>query len=449
MNLNKDELISKRNAIQEIINRAYRNGGGTYAGAAKVYDGDFHELVRERNKLDSQIKLANSTQSSLSLTPTQSTETTSPEITLVPNQPSDVQSRIDSHNLCYSCPYGGSNQPSDVQSRIDSLSEEDKALFNKFAVNYLEDKDDIVNKMTRAVVNHYPQVFPDLYHVYSTLYTNNPTAPNIENASQWPVSEQESPISAPRAVANPSTGIPITKEDVKYVITELAFKPFGGKAVVGVDWNLDEIADTILEASNEYNVDPRLFLAQGIIESHFGANPDAGRSRRTKNIYNVGNVDGGRNNYYSSYTDGIRDYARLMNQEYNWGGEGSWVTPEMMIEKNFTKSSGQGRYARAPNYTNVIQQIVKRVDKTLAERYQGRRMVLVPNPAQSEDPISAPANTLSSPASLVKAAVANKASQYTKPKGIPGTIDGRFSGPPNTRIPLFTPWDTPWAIINE
>ena len=358
MNLSKDDLISKRNAIQEIINRAYRNGGGTYAGAAKFYDGDFHELVKERNKLDSQIKLANNTQSSLSLTPTQSTRLrleTSPEITLVPNLPSGVQ------------------------RRIDELSEEDKALFNKFAVNYLEDKDDIVNKMTRAVVSHYPQVFPELYHVYSTLYTNNPTAPNIENASQWPVSEQESPISAPRAVANPSTGIPITKEDVKYVITELAFKPFGGKAVVGVDWNLDEIADTILEASNEYNVDPRLFLAQGIIESHFGANPDAGRSRRTKNIYNVGAVDGGRNNYYSSYTDGIRDYARLMNQEYNWGGEGSWVTPEMMIEKNFTRSSGQGRYATAPNYTNVIQEIVKRVDKALAERYQGRRMVLVPN----------------------------------------------------------------------
>ena len=239
MNLNKDELISKRNAIQEIINRAYRNGGGTYAGAAKFYDGDFNELVKERNKLDSQIKLANSTQSSLSLTPTQSTETTSPEITLVPNQPSDVE------------------------SRIDSLSEEDKALFNKFAVNYLEDKDDIVNKMTRAVVNHYPQVFPDLYHVYSTLYTNNSTVPNIENASQWPVSEQESPISAPRAVANP---------------------------------------------------------------------------------------------------------------------------------------------------------------------------------AKSKEPISASAGTPSSPASIVKAAVANKASQPIKPKGILRTIDGRFSGPPNTRIPLFTPW---------
>ena len=356
MNLNKDELISKRNAIQEIINRAYRNGGGTYAGAAKIYDGDFNELVKERNKLDSQIKLANSPQaslsltptqsSSLSLTPTQSTETTPSEITLVPNQPSDVQ------------------------SRIDSLSEEDKILFNKFAVNYLEDKDDIVNKMTRAVVNHYPQVFPDLYHVYSTLYTNNSTA-------QRPVSEQESPISAPYAVANPKTGTPITKEDVKYIITELAVKPWGGDAVI--DWDLDEIADTILTASNQYKVDPRLFLAQGILEGHFGANPDAGRSRRTKNLYNVGNVDDGRNKNFLSYSDGIREYASLMNREYNWGNEDSWVTPEMMIENNFTRSSGQGRYAKAPNYTRAIQEIVNRVDKNLAERSQPPSMVLVPN----------------------------------------------------------------------
>lgn len=242
MNLSKDELSSKRDAIQEIINRSYQNGGGTYAGAAQIYDGDFNELVKERNKLDSQIKLAHSPQASLSLTPTQSTGTTSPEIKPVPNQPSDVQ------------------------SRIDSLSSEDKALFNKFAVNYLEDKDDIVNRMTRAVVNNYPQVFPDLYHAYSTLYTNNSTVPNIENASQRPVYEQESPMSptpAPHAVANP---------------------------------------------------------------------------------------------------------------------------------------------------------------------------------AQSEDPIGAPADTLSSPASLVKAVVANKASQPTKPKGILRTIDGRFSGSPNARNPLFTPW---------
>ena len=336
MNLNiLDKSSFLRNAANAIINNAYRKGRESYEDAAQSRGGDF--------------------QASLSLTPMQPTGTTSPEITPVPNQPSDVQ------------------------RRIDRLSPEDKALFNKFAVNYLEDNDDIVNRMTRAVVNHYRQIFPDLYNIYSTLFRKNSTAPNIENASQRPVSEQESPISAPRAVPNPSTGIPITKEDVKYVITELAFAPFGGKAVVGVDWNLDEIADTILTASNEYKVDPRLFLSQGILEGHFGANPEAGRSRRTRNLYNVGNVDDGRDNYYSSYTDGIRDYARLMNQEYNWGGEGSWVTPEMMIDKDFTRSSGQGRYARDPNYTKAIQEIVKRVDKTLAERYQGRRMVLVPN----------------------------------------------------------------------
>lgn len=342
MNLSKDELSSKRDAIQEIINRSYQNGGGTYAGAAQIYDGDFNELVKERNKLDSQIKLAHSPQASLSLTPTQSTGTTSPEIKPVPNQPSDVQ------------------------SRIDSLSSEDKALFNKFAVNYLEDKDDIVNRMTRAVVNNYPQVFPDLYHTYSTLYTK-----------QRPVSEQESPIHAPYAVPNPSTGIPITKEDVKYIITELAVKPFGGKAIVG--WNLDDISDTIVAASNQYKVDPRLALAQGIQEGHFGANPDAKRSRRTRNLYNVGNVDGGGDKYFSSYSDGIREYAKTMNREYNWGNEDSWVTPEMMIDNDFYRSSGQGRYASAPNYTNAIREIVRRIDNKLAERNQGRRMVLVPN----------------------------------------------------------------------
>ena len=216
MNLSKDELSHKRDVIQEIINKSYQRGGGTYAGTAQIHEGDFNELVKERNKLDSQIKLAHSPQASLSLAPTQSTGTTSPEITPVPNQPSDVQ------------------------SRIDSLSPEDKALFNKYAVKYLEDKDDIVNRMTRAVVNSYPQVFPDLYHVYSTLYKYKPAVPNIENASQRPISDQESPISAPAAVPNPKTGVPITQEDIKYLITELAVKPFGGKAVV--DWDLDEIS---------------------------------------------------------------------------------------------------------------------------------------------------------------------------------------------------------------
>lgn len=290
---------------------------------------------------------------SLSLTPMQPTRTTSPEITLV------------------------DNKSSDKQSRIDSLSPEDKALFNKFAINHLEDKDDIVNRMTRAVVNHYREIFPDLYNIYSSLFRKNSTAPNIENASQRPVYEQESPISAPQAVANPTTGIPITKEDVKYIITELAFRPFEGKAVV--DWSLDEISDTILSASNKYKVDPRLLLAQGIQEGHFGVNPDAGRSRRTKNIFNVGNVDSGKDRYFSSYSDGIRAYAGLMNREYNWGNEDSWVTPEMMIDKDFYRSSGQGRYARAPNYTNAIQEIVRRIDNKLAERNQVRSMVLVPN----------------------------------------------------------------------
>ena len=315
MNLNIYDKSSFLHNTDEEINNALQKRAGLYEGVA------------------------------VSQTPTQQTRTTSPEMTLVPNKPSDQQ------------------------SRIDSLTPEDKALFNKYAIKYLEDKDDVVNRMTRAVVDFYSQVFPDLYHVYSTLYTNKSTA-------QRPVSEQESPISAPYAVPNPNTGVPITKEDVKYIITELAVKPWGGDAVI--DWDLDEISDTILTASNQYKVDPRLFLTQGIIEGHFGANPDAGRSRRTKNLYNVGNVDDGRNKNFLSYSDGIREYASLMNKEYNWGNEDSWVTPEIMIENDFLRSNRQGRYAKAPNYTSVIQQILNKVDNILAERSQPPSMVLVP-----------------------------------------------------------------------
>jgi len=331
MNLNTYDKKSFAANIAKAINNAYQKGRESYEDAAQSHEGD--------------------SQAPLSLTPTQSTRTSSPEIT------------------------PANNKSSDVQSRIDSLSSEDKALFNKFAVNYLEDNDDVVNRMTRAVVNNYPQVFPDLYYAYSTLYTNKSTAPNIESASQMPVYEQESPISAPQAVANPSNGTPITKEDIKYVITELAFKPFGGKAVV--DWSLNEIADTILSASNQYKVDPRLFLAQGIQEGHFGVNPEAGRSRRTKNFYNVGNVDDGRDRSFSSYSDGIREYAKLMRGEYNWGDKDSWVTPEMMFKHDFYRPIG-GRYASASNYTNALQEIVKRVDNKLAERNSYRSMVLVP-----------------------------------------------------------------------
>lgn len=321
--------------IAKAINNAYQKGGEAYEDTTQSHEGDF--------------------QASLSQTPMQPNRTSSPEITLV------------------------DNKSSDVQRRIDRLSEEEKALFNKFAINYLEDTDDVVNKMTRAVVNNYPQVFPDLYRAYSTLYTNKSTAPNIESASQMPVYEKESPMSptpAPYAVANPSTGLPITKEDIKHVITELAVKPFGGDAVV--DWSLKEISNTILEASNQYKVDPRLFLAQGIQEGHFGVNPAAGRSRKTRNFYNVGNVDSGDDRFFSSYSDGIRAYAELMNKEYNWGNKDSWVTPEMMIEHNFVRPIG-GRYASAPNYTNAIQALVKKIDNILDQRNEGRRMVLVPN----------------------------------------------------------------------
>lgn len=155
----------------------------------------------------------------------------------------------------------------------------------------------------------------------------------------------------------------MTIEQIKHVLTEMAIKPHGNKAVVS--WYLDEIASSLHALCHAYKVDPRLALAQGILEGHFAAAPKASRSRKTRNIYNVGNTDDGSNKYFLNYSDGIRAYCHLMARSYCYRNEGPIVTPEMMIAADFMRPDGLGRYATAPSYTKDIASIVKKIDKLI------------------------------------------------------------------------------------
>lgn len=152
----------------------------------------------------------------------------------------------------------------------------------------------------------------------------------------------------------------MTQEQIKQVLQEMAVKPFGKKAVLPFD--MDEMASLIEHKCAQYHVDPRLCLAQGILECHFGCNPDAGRSRKTKNIFNVGNVDDGRNRFFISWEAGLAEYCHLMAREYCYRNEGDTVTAEMMIAHDFTRPRG-GRYATAASYTQDIAKIVAKIDK--------------------------------------------------------------------------------------
>ncbi|HNX38744.1 MAG TPA: hypothetical protein PL124_09690 [Candidatus Cloacimonadota bacterium] len=154
----------------------------------------------------------------------------------------------------------------------------------------------------------------------------------------------------------------MTKDQIVNVIKELCIKAFGKNAVIDCDF--EKLAEAMLTKCAIYRVDPRLCLAQGIAECHFGVNPEARRSRKTRNIWNVGNVDDGGNRFFASYEAGMDVYLRLMSREYRYPAEGNIVTPEMMIRHDFVRPRG-GRYATAPSYTKVIEGIVKKVDEGL------------------------------------------------------------------------------------
>jgi len=153
------------------------------------------------------------------------------------------------------------------------------------------------------------------------------------------------------------------KDAIKKVIQRRCIEAFGKKAVIV--WDLDKIAEALVKSAERYKVEIELALAQGILECHFGCNPAAKRSRATKNIYNVGNVDDGRNRFFASYEAGIDVYFRLMAREYRWPGEGEAVSVEMMERHDFRRPRG-GRYATAPSYTRDVAKLAREIRKELA-----------------------------------------------------------------------------------
>ena len=148
-------------------------------------------------------------------------------------------------------------------------------------------------------------------------------------------------------------------EQIEEAVHAFSIGVWGKKAVIPEDWDHKEISAYIHKYCRECKIDPVLALAQGVVESHFGVAPTAKRSRRTKNIYNVGNVDSGADEQQASWEKGIERYCRLLAKEYNWVPGGP-VTLEMMVEHDFTRPRG-GRYATAKNYTDAVERVAARI----------------------------------------------------------------------------------------
>jgi hypothetical protein len=154
-----------------------------------------------------------------------------------------------------------------------------------------------------------------------------------------------------------------TPNQIAEILKKHCRDQFGDKAVV--EYDIQSMAKDIGYYCVLYNVELGLCLAQGIVESHWGMNPDAKRSRRTKNIFNVGNTDNGSDRGFATYSAGVERYCKLMDREYRWpadhGGEVRMIT---LAANDFQRPRG-GRYASAPNYTQMVYAVYRKIMKEL------------------------------------------------------------------------------------
>ena len=118
------------------------------------------------------------------------------------------------------------------------------------------------------------------------------------------------------------------------------------------------LATGALKAFNSYGryVPPELALSQLLLEG--GINSDVNsRPVRTRNPYNVGNVDSGSNRRFGSVQNGIDTYFKLIASNYI----GRSKTIKDLLS-NFVNKRGE-RYATDQNYENKLASIVQKVDK--------------------------------------------------------------------------------------
>jgi hypothetical protein len=111
-----------------------------------------------------------------------------------------------------------------------------------------------------------------------------------------------------------------------------------------------------LRQSGTY-VPPELALAQLLLEGGIGNSNINSRPIKTKNPYNVGNVDSGENKYYNDVQSAITEYFNLIGRRY--------LSNKKPIDllSSFVNSNNN-RYASDPQYESKLYSIIRNINKT-------------------------------------------------------------------------------------
>lgn len=161
----------------------------------------------------------------------------------------------------------------------------------------------------------------------------------------------------------------IPKESTSYTILDLNnkqdYQTYAEMCQIWIDkqtYNLLNINGYMLAkyAKNAFNekgnyVPPELALSQLTWEGGFSADAES-RPIKTKNPFNVGNVDSGEDRYLDNVEDGIKLYYNLI--------AGSYLDTNTTVEdllQNFVRTDDGSRYAKNRKYESKLSRSMKQI----------------------------------------------------------------------------------------